>query len=165
MWFKILFLSSISIFIMIGCVQENQVSENEKDMSSTEGNIEYFSQKPPHLKVKINEDEFSAGLSGYEWSYYDQEENMMATVQTESISPSELVGNRKAPEVNSKTSIKFIFEEEPLSYQVIIWGAKNNSMGSSKEVVLDGQSGRTIYEVAATWEQGTGHYYFPLTVK
>jgi len=37
--------------------------------------------------------------------------------------------------------------------------------GSFKEVQLNGESGRTVYEVVATWERGTGHYVFPLNVE
>ncbi|MDQ0427243.1 hypothetical protein QOZ98_000068 [Planomicrobium stackebrandtii] len=160
---KTLYLSSIITLLLAGCVQENQVIGN--DNSNSIENTDYVSQKPPHLKVRINEEDYSAGLSGYEWNYFDQEENMMATVQTESISPFDLVGNREAPAVNSETSIQFRFEEEPLFYQVNIWDAKNTREASSNVVALEGQSGRTIYEVAATWEQGTGHYFFPLTVE
>ncbi|WKA60315.1 hypothetical protein QWY16_09490 [Planococcus shenhongbingii] len=104
-------------------------------------------------------------MGGYDWSYFDQEENSMASVQAETIPVSELVGKRKGPTVNSDTSIELKFEEEPISYQVNTWDSAGNITGSFKDVVLDGQSGRTIYEVVATWERGTGHYFFPLTIE
>ncbi|MDN7245581.1 hypothetical protein [Planococcus shenhongbingii] len=162
---KFLFLSMLFIFVLVGCSQEKEVIKNDKNMNSTVENVKYTSQKPPQLKIGVNEEEFPAALGGYDWSYFDQEENSMASVQAETIPVSELVGKRKGPAVNSDTSIELKFEEEPISYQVNTWDSAGNITGSFKDVVLDGQSGRTIYEVVATWEQGTGHYFFPLTIE
>ncbi|MGE6412961.1 hypothetical protein ACQKDD_02165 [Planococcus kocurii] len=88
----------------------------------------------------------------------------MVEIEAETIGVSELVGDRNGPIVNTSTSIELQFEEEPISYQVNIWDSTDNLKGSFKDVVLDGQSGKTIYEVVATWERGTGYYVFPLTI-
>lgn len=160
-----LFLMSILISMMVGCSSKNPLVQNARDMNTSSENLESISQNPPQMKIEINGEQFMAALSGYAWSYFDPEENAMATVQAESISPSELLGNRSAPKVNSKTSIQFKFETDPLSYKVTIWEAEKNLKSSSDMVVLDGQTGRTIYEVTATWEQGTAHYFFPLMVE
>lgn len=165
MKFRHFFLISMLLIIMAGCVPKYQVVENEKISSHSKRNLEYLSQKPPQMKIEINDEKILAVLSGYEWSFFDEEENRTATVQAESISPSELLDNRRAPSVNSKTSIQFEFDREPHSYKVTIWEAKKFLNSSSDVVVLDGERGRTIYEVTATWEQGTAHYFFPLTIE
>ncbi|AQU79264.1 MULTISPECIES: hypothetical protein [Planococcus] len=162
---KLLFLSMLMIVVLAGCSQEKEATENEKNMSDSVGNVKYTEKKPPQLKIEVNEEEFSAALGGYAWSYFDQEENSMVEIEAEAIGVSELVGDRNGPIVNTSTSIELQFEEEPISYQVNIWDSTDNLKGSFKDVVLDGQSGKTIYEVVATWERGTGYYVFPLTIK
>lgn len=162
---KLLFLSMLLIFILAGCSQEKEATKNEKNMSDSVENVKYTEKKPPQLKIGVNEEEFSAALGGYAWSYFDQEENSMVEIEAETIGVSELVGDRKGPIVNAGTSIELKFEEEPISYQVNIWDSTDNIKGSFKDVVLDGQSGKTIYEIVANWEQGTGHYFFPLTIE
>ncbi|KAA0957608.1 hypothetical protein ACQKDB_08815 [Planococcus kocurii] len=161
---KLLFLSMLMIVVLAGCYQEKEATENEKNMSNSVGNVKYTEKKPPQLKIEVNEEEFSAALGGYAWSYFDQEENSMVEIEAETIGISELVGDRNGPIVNTSTSIELQFEEEPISYQVNIWDSTDNLKGSFKDVVLDGQSGKTIYEVVATWERGTGYYVFPLTI-
>ena len=162
---KLLFLSILIIFVLAGCSQEKEATKNEKNMSDSVENVKYTEKKPPQLKIGVNEEEVSAALGGYAWSYFDQEENSMVEIEAETIGVSELVGDRKGPIVNAGTSIELKFEEEPISYQVNIWDSTDNIKGSFKDVVLDGQSGKTIYEVVATWERGTGRYFFPLTIE
>ncbi|MBD8015131.1 hypothetical protein [Planococcus wigleyi] len=162
---KLLFLSMLIIFVLAGCSQEKEAIKNEKNTSDAGESVKHTEQKPPQLKIVVNEEAFSAALGGYAWSYFDQEENSMVEIEAETIGVSELVGDRKGPIVNTSTSIELKFEEEPISYQVNIWDSTDNVKGSFKDIVLDGQTGKTIYEVVATWERGTGHYFFPLTIE
>lgn len=89
----------------------------------------------------------------------------MATIEVETVGAEALLENRKAPSVDSDSTIELIFEEEPLTYQVNVLGSFYNRDKEQKDVVLDGQSGRTGFEVKATWEQGTVYYVFPLDVE
>lgn len=162
---KLLLFSMLSIFVLVGCYQEREATKNDKSMGDFMENVKHTEQKPPQLKIEVNEEEFSAALGGYAWSYFDQEEDSMVGIEAETIPVPELVGDRKGPTVNSDTSIELMFEEEPNSYQVTIWDSADGIKGSFKDVVLDGQSGRMIYEVVATWERGTVHYFFPLTIE
>ncbi len=163
---KCLLLLILMPFLLIGCSQKNEVAGKEIDSKNgSVENTEYISQKPPQLRVAVNGEEQIAALNGYSWGYFDEEKNSMVGIEAEFIGVSQLMGSRKGPVATSDTSIELKFEEEPLSYWVHIREPAGNVTGFSKEVVLDGQSGRTIYEVAATWEQGTGHYYFSLTVE
>lgn len=159
-------LLCISLIVFIFLFGFSQVKETIGDENSKSDEILYAaSQKPPALTVTIHEEEFPAALGAYTWSYFDQEAGGIAAIETESLPPFELAGSRKAPAVNSDTPIELKFEEEPISYKVNIWDAADKLKGSFKEVQLKGESGRTVYEVVATWERGTGHYVFPLNVK
>lgn len=161
--FKILYTSLMAFLILWSCSLEKEAIEIEN--SNPEEDLNATSQKPPSLTATIQEEEIAAVLGAYTWSYYDQKAGGMAAIEAESLPPSELAGSRKAPAVNSDTSIELNFEEEPISYKVNIWDAADKLKGSFKEVQLNGESGRTVYEVVATWERGTGHYVFPLNVE
>lgn len=158
-----LLLSMLVIFVIVGCSQEKEFIKHEKDISTSAENRKHISQKPPNLKVSVNGEEFFAATNGYSWSYYDEEEKSMAGIEAEVVSVSDLIGNRKGAAVNSDTPIELKFVEEPISYEVNVLGSFPHNRGT--DVVLDKQSGRTIYEVKATWEQGTGYYIFPLTIE
>ncbi|MCH4825208.1 hypothetical protein [Planococcus halocryophilus] len=162
---KLIMIIIFIIFVLAGCFQENETTNNEGNMSSSVDNVKHTKQKPPQLIIEVNEKEFSATLGSYSWSYFDQEENSMLGIETETIGVSELIGDRKGVTVNSGASIKYKFEEEPISYRVNSWDSTENLKEPFKDVVLDGQNGRIIYEVVATWEQGTGHYFFSLTIE
>lgn len=158
-----LLLCMLVIFVVVGCSQEKEVIKHEKNNSASAENRKDLSQKPPNLKVSVNGEEFFAAANGYSWSYYDEEDNSMVGIEAEVVPISDLIGNRKGPAVNSDTPIELKFEEEPISYEVYVLGSFPHKRGT--DVVLDKQSGRTIYEVKATWKQGTGYYVFPLTIK
>lgn len=160
---KLFLLCMLVIFVTVGCSQEKEVVNHEKNNSPSAENRKNTSQKPPNLKVAVNGEEFYAASAGYSWSYYDEEEKSMGGIEAEVVPISDLIGNRKGPAVNSATSIELKFEEEPISYEVYVSGSFPYNRGT--DVVLEKQSGRTIYEVKATWEQGTGNYIFPLTVE
>ncbi|MBZ5199847.1 hypothetical protein HU147_01350 [Planomicrobium chinense] len=161
--FKILYISLMAILILWSCSPEKEAIEIEN--SNPDEDLNAASQKPPSLTVTIHEEEIAAALGAYTWSYFDQEAGGMVAVEAESLPPSKLAGGRKAPAVNLATSIKLKFEEEPISYKVNIWDTADKLKGSFKEVQLNGESGRTVYEVVATWEQGASHYVFPLNVE
>jgi|GEM_PF-4153625 len=159
---KLLFCMLV-IFGIVGCSQEMGVIKHGKNNSTSAENTKDKSQKPPNLKVSVNGEEFVAATNGYSWNYYDEEEKSMAGIEAEVVSVSDLIGNRKGPAVNSDTSIELKFEEKPISYGVYVLGSFTHNRGT--DVVLDKQIGRTVYEVKATWEQGTGYYVFPLTIE
>ncbi|WP_422123325.1 hypothetical protein DHX103_00495 [Planococcus sp. X10-3] len=158
-----LLLCMLVIFVIVGCSQEKEVIKHEENNSTSVENRKDTIQKPPNLKVSVNGEAFMAASHGYSWSYYDEEEKSMAGIEAEVVAVSDLIGNRKGPAVNPDTSIELKFAEEPISYEVYVLGSFPSNRGT--DVVLDKQSGRTIYEVKATWEQGTGYYVFPLTIE
>ncbi|WP_271852628.1 hypothetical protein [Planococcus maritimus] len=158
-----LLLYMLAIFMIVGCSQEMEVIKHGKGNRTSAESPKNTSQRPPNLKISVNDKEFIAALNGYSWSYYDEAEKSMAGIEAEVISVSDLIGNREAPVVNSDTSIELKFEEKPTFYEVYVLGSVPLKGGT--DVILDRQVGRTVYEVKATWEQGTGYYVFPLTIE
>ncbi|WP_211654127.1 hypothetical protein [Planococcus alpniumensis] len=158
-----LLLWMLVIFVTVGCSSEKEVIRHEESNSTSAENRKDISQKPPSLKVNVNGEEFFAATNGYSWSYFDEKEKSMAGIEAEVVPVSDLIGNRIGPAVNSDTSIELKFEEEPISYEVYVLGSPPHNRGT--DVDVGKQTGRTIYEVKATWEQGTGYYIFPLTIE
>lgn len=165
MSWKFLCLNIALLFMLIGCSQGKEVIESEEVSSNSTETIQNFIQKPPNLKVTVNGQNFMAAMNGYAWSYFDEEENLMVGIEAETVGADALLENRKAPSVDRDSTIELIFKEEPLTYQVNVLDSFYNRDKQQKNVVLDGQSGRTGYEVKATWEQGTAYYVFPLDVE
>lgn len=155
--------SMLAIFMIVGCSQEMEVIKHEKGNRTSAESPKNTSQKPPNLKISVNDKEFVAALNGYSWSYYDEAEKSMAGIEAEVISVSDLIGNREGPVVNSDTPIELKFEEKPTFYEVYVLGSVPFNGGT--DLILNKQIGRTVYEVKATWEQGTGYYVFPLTIE
>lgn len=157
-----LLLCILIIIVIVGCSQEKRIMKDEKSNSISVESRNDTSRKPPNVKVSVNGEKFMAASNGYAWNYYDEEEKSMVGIEAEVVPVSDLIGGRIAPNVNSDSSIEITFDEEPNSYKVYLLGSFSNNRGT--DVILDKQSGRTIYEVEATWGQGTGCYIFPLTV-
>lgn len=162
---KILLLSAIVIFLLIGCSKGEEIVKNEESTDAVMEDLKNTSQNPPTLKLEINKKEISSVLGAYNWSYFDKEENSMALVEKEALSPTDLGINQKSFVVDSNSTVELKFEKEPISYKVNIWDSKNNMKGPFNDVLLNEQKGKTIYEIIATWEQGTAHYIFSLDIK
>lgn len=160
---KILCLSIALLLMLIGCSQEKEIVKSEEASSDTAENRQDVSQRPPNLKISVDGQSFIAAMNGYQWSYFDEEENAMATIEAETVGADALLENRKAPAVSSDSIIELQFKEEPLTYQVNVFDSFYRK--DQTDVVLDGQNGRTVYEVKATWEHGTGFYAFPLDIQ
>lgn len=156
-------LCMLAIFMIVGCSQEMEVIKHEKSNRTSAESTKNTFQKPPNLKINVSDKEFVAALNGYYWSYYDEAEKSMVGIEAEVVSVSALIGNREAPVVNLDTSIELEFEEKPTFYEVYVLGSVPIKGGT--DLILDRQVGRTVYEVKATWEQGTGYYVFPLTIE
>lgn len=162
---KIICLSMLLLFVMFGCSQEKEVTQSGEASNDTPENVHWVSQKPPNLKISVDGKDFMAATNGFQWSFYDEEENMMAGIEAETIGAEALLENWEGPAADADSTIELIFDEEPLTYRVNVLGSFFNRDKEQKDVLLDGQSGKTGYEVEATWEQGTAYYVFPLDVE
>lgn len=163
--FKLWVLGIIILAVLAACSEEKEAATTEKTVQPVIENVEDLGENPPALNVMVDGMEISSIRSGYSWSYFDEQENAMALVETESLSPMELAENQKAPAVSGTAVIDLDFEKEPDSYEVQIWNGDGVGRGIYKEVVLHESSGRTVYQVIAHWEQGTVRYIFALMIE
>lgn len=166
MKFKLWFLGITILVGLSACSGGQQMAmdgTDKNDPSIAVGKAMF--EKPPGLKVEIDGKEVTAISGGYHWSYFDQKEDAMALVEKETLSAIEIGVNQKAPSVNIDTAIELNFAQKPDSYKVTIWNSDHRMKGPYKKIVLDESVGKTVYEVAAVWEQGTAHYIFALTIE
>ena len=162
---KHLFWGAILLVILPACSEERGAATAENPVPSAIEASQDLGETPPVLKVEVDGIEISSIRSGYNWSYFDEQENEWALVETETLSPMEAAEKQKAPRVDGETEIGLRFEKEPDSYRVNIWNSDGVVKGPYKGVVLDQASGKTVYVVTAIWEQGTDCYVFSLTVE
>ena len=111
-------LLAISIFLLVTACSEEEKAE--KSVHPAIENKEDLGETPPQLKVDVDGMEISSIRGGYSWSCFDEQENAVALVEAESLSPLELAENQHAPSVNGKEVIGLDFEQEPDSYEVQI---------------------------------------------
>lgn len=160
---KIVVLIAIILLGASGCSKEKEAVMAENPVNPPIKSIENLGETPPDLKVLVDGIEIAALRGGYSWSYFDEEENAMVSMEAESLSPLEIAENQKAPSVNADAEIELNFEKEPKSYKVQIWDETGAAKGSYPKIVLNESNGKSIYQVLAHWEQGTVSYVFSLT--
>lgn len=158
-------LFGLILLVAVACSKEQETLMDEEIINPPLENLGDMPKAPPNLKVVIDGFQVSTILGARSWSYFDEEENAMALVEAESLSPLELAGNQQAPSVNTSSVIRLNFEEEPESYEVHIWDSIDHIKGPFNEIVLTESAGKTVYEVTAVWGQGTARYVFALVIE
>ncbi|KMJ56664.1 hypothetical protein AB685_20580 [Bacillus sp. LL01] len=128
---------------------------------------ESIGKEPPVLLVRSNNSEVAAVLGEYSWSF-DNGDGTATTVSVDSDIPPRIVRNQTTPFTTElDTEIQLDFAEPPQEIKVHIW---NNSQ-MEREVDVEGstfntdEKGYILYEIIATWDQGSVHYAVKLNVQ
>ncbi len=152
-------MKKISIlFIVIGIIMVGCSSKNVDKYS--------IIKKPPDLTISSNSNKINAVLGTYSW-HYNNDDGTFTGIEADSNSPSVLVENKTPLNVELGSDINLHFAKTPQKFEVNIWGDGQKI----KEITVEGTSfkvkkvGRTIYEIYATWEQGTAHYAVMVNVE
>ena len=75
-------LLTISIFLLVtACSEEDKAVVAEKPDHPVIENKEDLGETSPHLKIGVDGMEISSIRGGYSWSYFDEEENAMTTIE------------------------------------------------------------------------------------
>lgn len=148
----------------MGCSskEERIVNVNNDEIPTENKNI---SKLPPGLSISIGEETIRPFLIGYSWSYYDEYEDSMATIETESIPPPSLENIDKLTTVSSNSEVVLKFEKAPTDYQVIIWESESNVTGTFDELDLSQLKGKFIFRVTGHWEEGKASYFLYLNIQ
>ncbi|MDN4608554.1 membrane lipoprotein lipid attachment site-containing protein [Sporosarcina highlanderae] len=151
---KILFFILLSV-ILSACGQ--QKGEN----------VETTFEKPPELIVSSNGNEVVAVLGTYSWSY-DNGDGTFKGIEADSFGTTEIVKLQSHPlKTKLGSEVVLEFTRTPKEIKVTIWD--NNQ--ALRELEVEGntfttdEKGNIVYEVYATWDQGSAHYAVQLNVK
>jgi hypothetical protein len=153
------FTLTVLFSLMIGCTNQEEANKKESERLNNDN-----SKTPPSLTISVGENNFRTAIGTYSWSYSNSD-GTLTFVNADSVAPPFLVKDHQAIDVTSNTEVKLNFPKTPLDYQVRVWETDGSIVASSKEVVLLGYTGRVIYEVTTSWEQGTVHYAFVLNIE
>ncbi|QOR67329.1 hypothetical protein IM538_04095 [Cytobacillus suaedae] len=145
--------------LMVGCTNQEEANKKESERLKNDN-----SKTPPSLTISVGGNNFKTAMGTYSWSYSNSD-GTLTFVNADSAAPPLLVKDHQAIDITSNTEVKLLFPKPPLDYQVRIWEVDGSIVASYKEVVLSGYTGRVIYEVTTTWEQGTVHYAFVLDIE
>ena len=163
MKFKVLLLIILVLLLSTACTKE-WVIISEDEYQAKEIPKDIF-ETPPKLKVVVDEVEVTAVLGARNWSHFDKKENEMTSFEAETISPWELAEKQKTLWINKNTKVELKFERDPHSYNLYIWDSISQRNGPFSGIVIEESKGKSVYEVVASWEQGTAHYVFSLEVE
>jgi hypothetical protein len=118
---------------------------------------------PPALTIRSDDKSIQAVRGGCNWTIENTDGTKSGMVVDAAVGPDLLKGSEKLI-VKPDSEIQFIFEHEPDSYEIRMWGLSivQNAVNNRLKVAEDMDS--IIYEVIAKWSQGTVYYAFEVTV-
>lgn len=121
---------------------------------------------PPVLNISHENRRTHAERGTFSWSIHNDDGSEVMT-SSDSEGPTELVKNTNPLKVPPKAIITLEFNDKPKEMLVNIWEDDKQIKQdfADMKLIVPESKGLVIYEVIATWEQGTSHYAFLVKVK
>ena len=119
--------------------------------------------KPPKLSIIIGDETIDPVLGSYSWG----ETNVFGQgvgIEADSDLPSTIADYQKPITVSSDSKVSIEFEKQPTHYSIRTWDS-GGQLDSYDELDLSIHSGLNIFEVLASWPEGTGSYSLYLDVE
>ncbi|GAB2490685.1 hypothetical protein GCM10008929_13510 [Alkalibacterium psychrotolerans] len=157
-----LFLAG-SVLIFTGCMDNDEgVLEGELVSEEAQAGDTKELPEPPSLKVLVGDEAIDVIRGTYSWSV-NNEDGTITAIEADTAPPPDLVRAMTPIAVISDSVVELEFEVEPDRYSVRTW-EEDYTVSSSRDDVLLTRDGRVIYEVRASWAQGTATYAFVLDI-
>lgn len=158
-----IFIAIISIFLVliISCSNEDINSENKTSVFNKKIEL----KNPPTLKVLYQDKNIEAKRGTYSWTI-DNNDGTKATTLVDCSGPTELIKTMTPISVSPKSTLNLNFSDKPVNIIVNIWG-DNKPIEQTiidNNIITPELKGSVIYEVIATWEQGTVFYAFLVNI-
>lgn len=124
-------------------------------------------KEPPELIVSSKGNEVVAVLGTYSWSY-DNGDGSFRGIEADSFGTTEIV-KHQSHTLKTKLGSEVVldFARTPKEIRIKVWD--NNQVLREVEVESNtfttDEKGNIVYEVYATWDQGSAHYAVKLNVK
>jgi hypothetical protein len=160
------YLRKIFLFLLVAAIILSACGQQEKGVNGAL-NPKVIFKEPPELIVSSNDNEVVAVLGTYSWSY-DNEDGTATGIEVDSDIPPRLVEYQEKPlntKLNSEVNLEFA--KTPQKIKVNIW----NDSQLEREVTVEGttfktdEEGDIVYEIYATWHQGSAHYAVKINVE
>lgn len=161
----------VSLMVSAGCTDQGEEmleestslnEANEAKAGETEGMTGEELPEPPGLKIIAGGEVIEALMGTYSWRI-DNEDGTITAIEADTAPPPDLVRAMTPIAVTSDSVVELEFEVEPDRYSVRTW-EEDYTVSSSRDDVLLTRDGRVIYEVRASWAQGTATYAFVLDI-
>lgn len=157
-----LFLAG-SVLIFTGCMNNGEgVLEGELVSEEAQAGDTKELPEPPSLKVLVGDESIDVIRGTYSWSV-NNEDGTITAIEADTAPPPDLVRAMTPIAVTSDSVVELEFEVQPDRYSVRTW-EEDYTVSSSRDDVLLTRDGRVIYEVRASWAQGTATYAFVLDI-
>ena len=141
------------------------VNEEHKATSNLEITNFLMNERPPALTITIGEQTIKTSLGSHSWSYTDEKTGQQIAIETESLSPTEIVSLENAKLVDFNMPINLNFEQQPDRYDIRIWSNENKITATYRDLSDIKEKGKIVCEILATWEQGKASYSFALDIQ
>ncbi len=156
-------------FALVACSNSNESNPEQDDASngnekSQEVNLTQ-NEKPPSLTITFGEEIVKTRQGGYSWSYLDSQTGQMVNIETDSIPLTKLVNVEDAVSVILTEPVTLNFEKEPLNFEIRVYDNNENMIATYNDFKDVKEKEKALYEILATWEEGTGIYAVALDVQ
>lgn len=146
---------------LVGCNSSNKGPEQNFASSAHEKSREVNltqTEKPPSLTITIGKKVIKTMQGGYSWSYSDSNTGQIVYIEADSMPPTELVNVEDAVSVSLSEPITLNFEKKPLNYEIRVYDNRDVRIATHDSFKHIKEKGKAIYEIWATWEEGTSSY-------
>lgn len=156
---RLIFLLFIAMISLVACTngqsEEAILDKNERSSSEL-----------PTLKVFYGNDFIEAEIGTSSWTI-NNSDGTKTSIESDTAGPTELVTGVSTFKASPESTIKLEFSNKPDEVIVNIWeeNEQQEQDSTNMEIVLPDLEGVLIYEVIATWEQGTVAYAFSVEVE
>lgn len=122
-------------------------------------------KNPPTLKVLYQDKSIEAKRGAYSWTI-DNNDGTKTTTNGDSAGPNELVKNSTLLIVPPKSTLTLDFSDKPETTIVNIWQDNKpiKQTITDNKLLIPELKGSIVYEVIATWKQGTVSYAFLVNI-
>lgn len=155
----------VMLFGLIGCSHSNDIqTEQNRNEINHEVNLTH-NKKPPLLTITVGEEIIKAQQSGYNWRYFDEETGESVGIEVESLRPTEILHVENANSVDLKEPIQLTFEIEPIKYEIRVYNNNGRMITTYNDLKDIKEKGITIFEIVASWANGTANYVVMLDIQ
>lgn len=148
---------------LVSCVNYDEKAERAVNNETSEHAAQL--RQPPDLTVEIGEDIIYPKLGRHNWSYIDSEGSEIH-MDADSEPPPVIYQHKDPEKLISEEKALFHFDSAPFEYFIKEWhpDGDNGIAGTYEQLNLSDHEGIKIFEVLASWAEGTASYTFYLDI-